>query len=368
MKIPYGEPVQGTPSVHFPVAPYETPRRRSPGLLVLAPVVLFALLFFGGSYLAMPEPTAEAESGIGFAAVDGREVVLTPYRRDGARGMFQLVFRDMFQVRLAALDVASGARLWDVQLSDELVWEAAVLAAGDRYAYVATEDGLVILDVRDGSRIAQHDGIDGLRDSYVAARWAYRFDRDNHRVMAMAGTGQVFGIPLDSATATPVEPETAARWAGLLTAGAQTPRRALPSTRVEYAGGQVELAARPDLGPGQVLVKVAPDGGRTPVGGAVFHNAAIVPTGTGDRVLVVHHRGVNDTGRQLSAVDLADGRVTGAVPLESASAGEAAASPRGTTAIGVGGVVATLAPDGRLTAIRLGDTDFFGSPSGKDAP
>ena len=120
-----------TPPQYSPVTPYETGRTvrfRVPLLLPLLPLVLFAALFFGGSYALSPEPEVEMQAGFAFAEVDGRDVVLAPYSRHGVRGMFQMMTQDLFQVRLAATDPASGEVLWDTQLSDGLAWEASVLA------------------------------------------------------------------------------------------------------------------------------------------------------------------------------------------------------------------------------------------------
>ncbi|MEV0678987.1 PA2928 family protein [Actinosynnema sp. NPDC050436] len=369
MKLPQPDPVHGTPPQFYPALPYgKPPRRRGPALLLI-PLVLFAGLFFGGSYLVTPEPDVEAGGTPGFAAVDGREVVLVPYTRHGPRGMFQLLFQDMFQVRLAARDVATGELRWDTQLSDELIWDADVLASGERYTYLATDDGLVVLDLADGTRVTGGAEVDGLGPAHIAAPWAYRYDAENRRVVTMGGDGRVSTIALDSTTATPADPPTTAAWAGQLSERATPAPPTGTRSQAEYAGGQVELVARGDGGPGHTLVKVAPDGGRTPVGGAVFQQAGLVVTGTAAagagsaQVLVVHSRGVNDPAKQLSAVSLTTGEVTGSTPIPTTATTAAVTSPHGVTAIGVGDVVAALAPDGRLTAVPIGSADFFGTPS-----
>ncbi|GAA1342406.1 PA2928 family protein [Saccharothrix algeriensis] len=359
-----------TPSAHHPVAPYGTPRprRRLPALVVL-PLVLFGGLFFGGSYAVSPEPDVEVQAGIGFAAVGGRGVLLSPYERHGTRGMYQLMAQDLFQVRLAATDTATGELLWDVQLSDDLMGEAAVLAAGERYAYVATDAGLVVVDLADGSTVAGGEGIKGLGPAAVAARWAYRYDPDGRRVVVMSESGSVLAIALDSAAATPVDPQAAATWAGALS------ERALPDTRpstVTAAGvrdGEVELRPLPGGAPGRVLVRTAPGGAEAQVGDTAFHAAALVADGTAaagfatGHVLVVHGRAVDDRARVLSAVSLATGAVTGSVDLDSAAVGRSASRADGAAAVGIGSHVVLLTPDGRLTARAVGTADFFGNPS-----
>ncbi|MEU4806524.1 PA2928 family protein [Actinosynnema sp. NPDC023587] len=371
MRIPQPDPVYGTPPQYYPALPYGTPPRRfrRGPVIALIPLVLFACLFFGGSYLVAPEPDVEARGVMGFAAVDGREVVLVPYTRHGPRGMFQLLFQDMFQVRLAARDVTTGELVWDTQLSDELLWQADVLASGERYTYVATDAGLVVLDLADGATIAGGPDVEGLGPAYIAAPWAYRFDAGNRRVVAMGGDGRVSTIDLDSVTAVPADPPTAAAWAGQLAErGAADPRTGTRS-QAEYAGGQVELVARADGGPGHTLVKVAPDGDRTPVGDAVFQHGGLVVAGTAaagagsEQVLVVHARGVNDPAKQLSAVSLTTGKVTGSTSVDTGTFTAAATSTNGVTAVGVGPVVAALTPDGQLTAVPIGSADFFGTPS-----
>ncbi|MEU6148667.1 PA2928 family protein [Actinosynnema sp. NPDC047251] len=371
MKIPQPDPVYGTPPQYYPAMPYGMPPRRSwrGPLIPLIPLALFACLFFGGSYLVASEPDVEAEGGAGFAVVDGREALLVPYTRHGPRGMFQLMFQDMFQVRLAARDTGTGELRWDTQLSDGIVGNADVLAAGARYAYVAMDSGLVVLDLADGAKVAEGAGIEGLGSSYIAAPWAYRFDADNRRVVTMGGDGRVSTIALDTATATPADPATTAAWAGQLSESAAREVRTSTRPQAEYAGGQVELVARGDGGPGHTLVKRAPDGDRTAVGDAVFQQAGLVISGTAlagagsEQALVVHNRGVNDPARQLSAVSLATGKVTATIPVDRSSFTAVVTSPQGVTAIGVGPVVAVLHPDGRLTAVPFGSADFFGNPS-----
>jgi hypothetical protein len=332
-------------------------RRRLP-VLLLGPLLLFGLLFFGLSYLASPEPDIEVQPGIGFAAVDGHDVVLVPYARHGARGMFQLMVRDMFQVRLAATDLATGEVVWDTQLSDQLIWEASVLAAGERYAYLATDSGLAVVDLRSGSVIADGNRVSGLGDKFIAGRSAYGYDPDSRSVMAMNADGAIFAIGLDSANAIPAEPQTAAKWAALLTTDRITsPSSATASKASLTTGERVELR---DRAVGSALVRVGPKG-ETPVGDLVFQRAALVVDGTtAKHVLVKHSRTVNDTDTVLSAVSLETGAVTGSLHIES-SPDRAVTASDGTTAVVTRGEVAAVTAEGRITALTVGATNFFGN-------
>ncbi|GAA0642704.1 hypothetical protein GCM10010174_76730 [Kutzneria viridogrisea] len=344
-------------------------RRRAGLSLLLLPPLLFCFLFFGLSYLVAPEPDITVQTGIGSATVDGRDLVLVPYERHGPRGMFQLMTEDMFQVRLAATDPATGKVRWDTQLSDRLVWEATVLAAGQRYAYLATDSGLAIVDIRDGSIAARGDGVAGLGGSFVAKRSAYGYDARRHRVVAMNADGTILAIPLDTLVAKPTE-EDATTWASTLAPDRAriTSPGATASQATLGSGERVEVRARPAGAPGRVLVRVTADGRAIPIGGAVFQQAAVVvdgPRAVGDgagSVLVAHNRSVNDTGAALSAVSLATGAVTGSLTVDSAPA-KAIALPGGGTVLATRETLVVLGADGHLTASRIGATDFFGNPT-----
>ncbi|MCE6996735.1 hypothetical protein LZG04_18270 [Saccharothrix sp. S26] len=360
-----------TPPQYPPVMPYETPpppRRRVLPLL-LAPLVLFALLFFGGSYAISPEPDVEMQPGFAFAEVDGRDVVLAPYARHGVRGMFQMMTQDLFQVRLAATDPATGEVLWDTQLSDRLIWEASVLAAGRRYAYLATDSGLVVVALADGSVIAEGAGVEGLGDAFAAVRTAYAYDPDGHRVMAMTATGGVVAIGLDEVAATPVDAATAAAWSGRLSVqrGPGAPTSATGVEALLNSGVErVALRQAPDGTPGSVLVRVTADGREVPVGATAFQGARLVVDGvtavaaaTG-HVLVEHQRSVNDQGLALSLVSLATGQVTATLAVDS-RVDRALVGPDGVTALAAGELLAAARGDGQVVPLGIGLADFFGS-------
>ncbi|MER5265193.1 PA2928 family protein [Actinosynnema sp. NPDC002837] len=360
----------GTPQQYSPMTPYETPspqRRRVLPLLLLPPV-LFALLFFGGSYAVSPEPDVEMQDGFAFAEVDGRDVVLAPYARHGVRGMFQLMTQDLFQVRLAATDPATGDVLWDTQLSDQLVWEASVLAAGQRYAYLATDSGLVVVGLADGSVVAEGAGVQGLGDAFATARTAYAYDRENRRLMAMTATGGVLAIRLDEVVAEPVDPQTAATWSGRLSVqrGPGAPTAATGAEAALAGGERIALRQAPGGTPGSVLVRVTADGREVQVGATAFPDARLVVDGvtavatTTGHVLVEHQRSVNDPGVALSLVSLATGQVTATLTVDS-RVGRALVGPDGVTALTAGEVFAAVVGDGRVLSLDVGLADFFGS-------
>ncbi|MBY8850861.1 hypothetical protein K7G98_21700 [Saccharothrix sp. MB29] len=341
------------PEQYTPVAPYETPPRprRRVAPLALLPLVLFAAAFFGGSYLLSPEPDVEVGPGFGFARVDGRQAVLVPYGRHGPRGMFQLMAQDVFQVRLAAVDTASGELLWDAQLSDRLIWEATVLAAGERYAYLATDSGLVVVSLADGSVVA--GGADVVGGAHVASPTPNAPDPDGRPGVAQDADGVVLAVPLDGVEAVPVEPGP---WAQRLSGNNVPPP---PPTAREVRLGAEVLALR-DLPVGGVLVRVPGD---VPVCDTVFHGAALLtgasPAG---HVLVRHQPSVNDRGTALSAVSLATGRVTATVGT-GAAATRAVTGPDGATAVAAGDGLVVARADGSLAALAVGGTDFFGNPT-----
>ncbi|PPK67218.1 PA2928 family protein [Actinokineospora auranticolor] len=352
-------------------------RRRLRLPLVLGtPIVAFGALFFGVSYAASPEPDVDIEPGIALATVDGREVVLVPYGRHGARGMFQLMTKDMFQARVAATDAATGEVLWDKQVSDALIWDATVLATGDKYAYLTTDTGLLVFDVHTGDIVAKGDGVEGLGSAFIAAPSAYGYDAENRRVMAMTAAGAVVAIPLDNPVAAPVDPATADAWTTRLAAngrGRSTPR--ISASEAALGGGvTVEARERPNGAPGKVLVRVGEDGTETPVGNTVFFDGSLVvgpapsdgtapAVGAGSGyVLVRHDRSVNDGGTALSAVSLDSGAVTSTLPLGSnPTAVDTGAD--GTVVVSTGDSLAVLTTGGKLTELTVGATDFFGSPS-----
>jgi hypothetical protein len=217
--------------------------------------------------------------------------------------------------------------------------------------------GLAIVDLHDGSKVS----VTGLDGSAVTARWAYGYDEPNHRVMAMTADGSVFAIALDTASATRAEPQASGAWVQTLSAARQ-PVSPPNATAAEASFGTGErLKLRPQA-LGSVLVRVTADGPETVVGDTVFHRASLVVDGaTAQRALISHARNVNDTSTMLSAVSLATGAVTGSVALDSPD--RVVTLPNGTTVVASRSGLAAVGADGRVTALSVGASDFFGNPS-----
>jgi hypothetical protein len=341
----------GPPVVHATVR-----RRRSLTVMLLLPFLVFGLAFFGGSYAIAPEPDIEVLPGFAFVAAGGRDVLLVPYERRGPRGMFQTMTQDEFQVRLAALDPATGESLWDTQMPAA----CSVLAGGRQYAYLATDSGLVIVAMADGAVVAE--GADG----FLAARSAYAYDPEGRQVLAMNTRGDVLAIPLDQTKATPVDAPTAAAWSGRLSTEPAGPPETTAQEALTPDGERIVLRELPFAGLGKELVRVTADGRPIAVGGTAFQGAGLVVAsgaalGASGQVLVQHLRSINDTGLALSMVLLDNNQVTTTLPVDHAVI-HAVLGQDGTAAVATGPDL-VLVRDGQLTRVALGATNFFGSPS-----
>lgn len=369
----------------------------------LIPILGFALLFFGGSYVMTPEPDVEIQSGMAFATVNGADAVLVPYERTGSRGMFQMMFQDMFQVRITAVDLATGRQIWDVKLSDELIWDVEVIAVGRNNAYVATPDGLMVLALADGEILAEPDGIAGLEGNYVAAYAAYRFDPGANAVVAMDRDGRVHVIALDTLRANPADPRIADAWQGRLSAetGSVT---VTGKAETEAFSGPDELLAMQPIQTGALatsLVSITLPGKTTPIGDAVFYEAELIidqtrivagelitePVARGWQdyeefyisddlgiaagapsgiVLVQHKETSGDGPTVLSSVSLKSGQVIDSVELYS-DAGRCLVTEDGRMVLPVSGtdaygdrMLAVIAANGTISTVAIGETNFFG--------
>nr|BFF27858.1 hypothetical protein GCM10025732_58230 [Glycomyces mayteni] len=147
VRSPYGTP-------EHPLEPKRRPRGAGGAIFGFA-LLMTAGTFVaavGGEYLTAPQPDVMLRTGIAFSA-DG--LALVPYDRAGAGGLLSELATDVNAVRLAAVDLATGETRWDVQLADELDRDAAAVAAGEQYAYIATADGLEIRDLDDGALVTE---------------------------------------------------------------------------------------------------------------------------------------------------------------------------------------------------------------------
>lgn len=359
----------------------------------------FCALFFGGSYVLSPDVDADILPTLGTATVDGHQVVLAPYESNGVKGMFQMLTGSMFEIRLAAVESATGDLLWDVQLTEELGGNARALASGEKYTYVTTDAGLQIRDLDDGSLVVDPDEIDGLGNAYVAAYGAYGYDPAGRSIVAMDATGGMHTIPVDSTEASPADAETSRRWTGQLSAD----KHLSSGTELSSTSDEVAIEENPDgeytgleMGP---VRTGAPMSGifhvRKPkkyaddettwerIGTAEFFEPAFVlevnendpedkrPAGwSQDFYLIQHYRHVNSDGYRISVVDRATGEVRDSLDVGS-SVGRALALPDGTTVFLAAlnevtsehNRLVTIAGDGTMTAHEIGEKNFFGAPA-----
>ncbi|MFD0559126.1 hypothetical protein FB566_5088 [Stackebrandtia endophytica] len=369
------------------------------------PLIGFALLFFGGSYLVSPEPDIELEPGFVVGQIDGRDVVFVPYERSGSRGMFQLMTQDMFQSRIAAIDMVTGDTLWDTKIVGEMLSEGRVIAAGRQYVYIATQEGLTILESADGAVAAVPDAITGLTDGYVAEAGAYGFDADAEAVVAIDRDGVFHVIELDGLTATPADAAITDRWTGVLSGSGGHWTVSGKSDTYGFNGPE-ELVrlnpARPGA-LGSVLTRTSISGETTQIGEAVFYdgklvidqtdlavdgqlvrealsggwerhedyhseiqNAGKVAGAAADVVLIEHVRGVGDDVQLLSTVSLETGEVIDTIETGSSS-GRSICLESGEVILPVSlpdnwspHALALIDQQGAITVADVGSVGFFG--------
>lgn len=412
VRSPYGTP-------EHPLSP----RRRRTGGLGLLPMMLLLGLGIGGTsiigeHLTAPEPDVVLRTGIAFS-VDG--LVLVPYDRNGPGGLIADTTTSLFAARLAAVDVASGETRWDVQLADELQWDAAVVAAGAEYAYVATQDGLQIRDLDDGSLVTAGGAVPGL-ESAGPGTAAYGFDPAAGAVVALDVDGGFHTIDLDALEAVPAGEAVTEAWTGRLSAEGTLPevggmtsteasvgeertlrveptaedslggrlvieRRGIEGRGTEGKGGRRVLGARTYYGAGIVLDHTAAAApGEIDVDGlvrdiledpaaavdlALPRNAAAGAT-TG-HALVEHRPDPGAEGFALTVIDLETGRATASVATAD-HLGRSLTGPGGHTVVlttAADGAwlseLVIVAPDGSIDRTGFGDLDLLGRPDlGRD--
>lgn len=367
-------------------------------------IIGFSLLFFGGSYLLAPENDVEIIPVMGTASIDGRDVALVPYHYTGGRGMFQLMTGGMFQVRLAARYLDNGDRAWDVKLNGDLVGAAGVLAAGATYVYVASDYGLTILNLADGSVAVKPAEIPGIGANYVATYDAYNYDVASSTIVAMDSAGAIWSIPLDSAEAVPADAALARKWTGTLSADTTAWMYYdygfdANATDAFMPDGSRLILAPPSAGSPAQHLTLHLTSGDTAAWTADFFDASLIleaqriapPNATAqDRAqentdtdgtvitttpagasqgfaLVQHHPTVNATDTfQLSVINLAGGEVLATTNMAS-EASRAMLTPSGLTLISAtegesfgANELITVGSDGSLRHIPIGATNFFG--------
>ncbi|RRR95820.1 PA2928 family protein [Glycomyces terrestris] len=395
VRSPYGTPDR-------PLTP--KPRRGGLGLL---PGMLLMSVGIGataiiGEHLTAPAPDVMLRTGIAFSA-DG--LVLVPYDRNGPGGLIAEAVGDAHAARLAAVDLASGETRWDVQLAGELEWDAAAVAAGEEYSYVATEDGLQIRDLDDGSLVTASGAVPGLEGAGTGTA-AYGFD-PAAGVVALDADGGLHTIALDALTAAPADPAVAEAWTGRLVAEGASPQLG-GTTSTEAAIGEegtlrIEPTAEDALG-GSLVLEAGGD--RRALGTRVYYGAGIVldqsagattweidveeliegvledPTAAVDLAFpggtaagaatghaLIEHRtepGAEDVA--LTVVDLATGQATASLTTAD-HLGRSMTAPSGHTVVIAApedGVfhsdLVIVAPDGSIDRAVFGGLDLLGEP------
>ncbi|MFC7877015.1 PA2928 family protein [Isoptericola sp. NPDC057391] len=203
---------------------------------VLVPLALVGssiALFYGLLTWAMlSNPLASrVDERIVFGEVDGAEVALVTYERQGDRNPLALPhwIRSGYDRRATAVSTATGEPLWDVSV--DRWWPqgpTAPLAVGGGRVYVMVAGGLVILDAADGARVAGPDGIAGLGSPVLESQGAYGYDAATDQVVALTADGEVVGLPVGTDAAAPVDAEVRERWSLVLDT---SPQAAAPDGR-----------------------------------------------------------------------------------------------------------------------------------------
>lgn len=195
------------------------PRAWVPPLLGWSALVI--VLVGGG--LATVESTAgpvrsNPSASVVVGQVDGRSIAVVVYETDTFPHL------DLFRtesighsVQAEAIDLDTGQRVWDTMLANPYPSpNAEALALGADYAYVRTDDGLVVLDAVAGNIVSRDAEIRGLGDDYIASLDAYAWDAEAQEIVLLDVHGTVLSIPLDTDLAGPASSAVTARWRDVL--------------------------------------------------------------------------------------------------------------------------------------------------------
>ncbi|WP_341941352.1 PA2928 family protein [Microbacterium sp. LWH10-1.2] len=410
--VPLGSSAVPPPRSHDPKRVRRRLRLRFLGFL-LAPVLIGGLIFIATALFSPSSRDVEILPGAAAISIDEQDVALVVYADDSRPGIGE----PMFQTRAAAIRLSDGATLWDQRLNEELGSEAAALAGDSSLVYVATDEGLVILDATTGAIRAEGHGIDGIGADAVFSASAYGYDVETNAVVALTGTGAVVQIPVGALAASPAEASVARRWQGTLSASAFLDTAALTrlvDTATATDGTTVGIETVAEAVSRDALVITSPDGAlirRTelvdaeiiPLTGAQTRLGVMLPTGQfleGDfsdidqddiealleaasaqasaggalsspagfasgYVLVQHRESVNAERMLLSSVSVATGELVDTVEM-GADAMRAIAGPSGTTAVIAADpdawqpdTLRVLDADGSLRRIEVGSVPWW---------
>ncbi|WKG04525.1 PA2928 family protein [Mycolicibacterium sp. HK-90] len=377
--------------------------KTQPKLWQVAGTLAIAVMAVGGMFVmtrATSRPMVSLGPVVGYATVRDHDAVLVAYGRSGGTIGPPFGSNDTWQERVAAIALDDGELLWDIQLHDTEGWERGVLAVADGLAYVATDEGLSVLQVDDGSIV-----VGDLGDGYVESFNGYNVDPRIDAVVALTDSGQVDAVPLGTTDIAAVPEDIAEAWRTTLIAESsptgdsdfgtnQVDPAAMP-TGMALPGGQLITVPKPYQSPDQQLLR---DGKplarldgllrpelvyevvRTPAalatpgqleeGTAMFnhHHSAAGPLGAEHGVVLVDGEPADDPGaEELRLFDVETGDTLAVIGGIDGYV-RATATPKGpilviAAAEGTGldnDRVIIVRTDGRTTMTHIGDTDFWG--------
>jgi len=122
-----------------------------PGSSIARTTTAYLVAFFGGIWiLGFPMQYSEISPVATITEIGDDEVAIISYNRVGPRGLLQMAF-GMESERVAAVDLATGHHIWDVQNSDQAYSKSSVLGVDDGYVYVENPVGIRAFRLGDGA-------------------------------------------------------------------------------------------------------------------------------------------------------------------------------------------------------------------------
>ncbi|MDQ0615469.1 hypothetical protein QF046_003110 [Microbacterium sp. W4I4] len=384
--------------------------------VLLTALASLAVVAFVAVFAVVPGPlintAARVGPGLAFAQVDGRDVVIFAYVDSGYSGL-PFFLPGALDTRVAAIDVDTGASVWDRSLGNGSM-EATTLAAGRDYAYLLDSFELTVVDLEDGSVIARSGDIDGLEDLDVFQSEIFYSD-SRRAIMLRPDDGRVRAIAIDSLTAVVVDDRTRSTWECVLDRMGHAYFSAVPdpvlSERTHTDAGElgfgVPAGSAPGT-PGERLSRPGADGSPSTVGTEAFvapgfvaestHNEPLagacpdaawaddvfpegesraVALGTDSGYAVIEHdASARDDARAISVVDAVDGALLGTNPAEGGTT-HARRGPDGgsvlivdrylpgvlpSLSVPVTSVVLLVSPEGSMREVVIAKHGWFGMP------
>lgn len=367
-----------------------TPQDRPRRFAALRYLIVGAAVFFGGSYLLMSSIRwVEWSPGAAIGQRHGDDVAVVTYEVVGPTSMLQILLQRTDSHYVMAIDPDTGKHLWATRISDGF-WEPRMVAAGEKYVYVANGDGLTVLDISDGAVIVHaggivglgFDGDDGKDTGDAVGRFLY--DAAGSRIIARTETGTQ-AIPLDALLAIDLREKDALRWQQWYGPGGA--QYASSGLATEAAAANMSLEAtesgiqvrRPgnDWAPLTALDIRDPARYVDPEIVVSSEPAALVANATGPDAqtpealgsaggyIVVSEQLGDDDGHRLSTVRLSTGERIDAVDVAKPPAG-GSTSAAGSTVIMLEKLssgwpeVVLVTPAGELTTSGIGAVGFLG--------